>query len=340
MGSYENLMEMKKGSLLEVRNGNSAFCVVPDMGGRIFALIDGISVHRIDIENILSSDRPFNNFGGGNFWPAPEGGRFGFNYRGDEWYVQRCINDQPFEVILYNGLSVIIEKRIELLNRSGTVLEVLMKRNISSGEQPVLFDNYTLKDSLTYISEDSFNVLNNVDIDRGLISAWTLEQFDADENRISFCMVNEPETAINFDFYEHPNKRITYCKKGFIYRTDGLKKGQIGVKRKADPHAIGFLDFERGVVCIRQNLTSAKDGLYFNIADNEQINGPFSTEDTYSIFNSGDEARFFELETIGCADVKQKKLLGSRLVSLTSFAVFEDRKEINIWMREKLGINK
>lgn len=334
-GKYEKLLNIKAEALLEIKDGTSAFCVAPDMGGRIFASAGGLTMHRIDLENAANPDKPFNNFGGGNIWPAPEGGRFGFNYRGDEWYVQEGINNRPFEVLSYDGVSALIEKKVKLLNRAGTVVEVRMKRKVTPGARPALFDGCGLRTCLTYVTEDSFEVLNRVSVDEGLIAAWTLEQFDADENTFSFCLVDAPENAINFDFYEHPGERIAYYKKGFGYRTDGMKKGQIGIKRQANPLAIGFFDLERKILCIRQNLTSAKDGLYFNIADNEQKDGPFSAADTYSIFNSGPDARFFELETIGCADVRQERLLGSNLVSLTSFAVFEKKEEIEKWLMRK-----
>ncbi len=328
---YEDFLEIKGKSLLEFKDGNSILCIAPDMGGRVFAFMEGLSLHRIDLENIQSPNRPFNNFGGGNLWPAPEGGKFGFNYRGNEWYVQECINSQPYNILLYNKNSAVIEKEIILVNRSNTIFNVIMKRKISICDIPPFFKGWNISNSITYLSEDSFEVLNDVRIENGLIAAWTLEQFDANENTISFCLVNSPENAINFDFYEPPIEKIVYYKKGFTYQTDGMKKGQIGIRRKSNPKAIGFIDFERKIVCIRQNLTSTKNGLYFNIADNEQPGGAFSAEDTYSIFNSSEDMRFFELETISCSDINCGKVIGSTLVSLTSFAFFENIEELKTW---------
>lgn len=336
-GKYEKLKEIKGRALREINDGTSAFCVAPDMGGRIFASVGGMSVHRIDLENAANPVRPFNNFGGGNFWPAPEGGRFGFNYRGNEWYVQEGINNQPFELCAHDEVSAVIKKRVRLLNRAGTVVEVLMKRKVTVGGSPELLEECDLSACLTYITEDSFEVLNNVSIDEGLVACWTLEQFDANENTFSLCLTDMPQEAINFDFYEHPGKRVVYYDRGFGYRTDGKKKGQIGIKKEADPRAIGFFDVDRKLVCIRQNLSSTKEGLYFNIADNDQPQGPFSASDTYSIFNSDPDGRFFELETVGCADVKQGKLLGSHLVSLTSFAVFKKGEDIEKWLMGKVS---
>lgn len=336
MEKYEELLKIKGDTLFEIKDRTSAFCLAPDMGGRIFASVGGVSVHRIDLENAASPDRAFNNFGGCNLWPAPEGGRFGFNYRGNEWYVQEGINNQVFRIVTKNNTSALIQKRVELVNRAGTFVDVMMKRRVSIGSMPEVLKCFNISAGLTYITEDSFEVLNSVTINSALIACWTLEQFDASEDTVSFCLTKNPGEAINFDFYEHPGNRIGYYKNGFIYKTDGRKKGQIGIKKNAEPSAIGFFDIERKLVCIRQNLSSDKEGLYFNIADNDQVKGPFSAEDTYSIFNSDADTSFFELETVGCADVEQERLLGSNLVSLTSFAIFDNKKELKNWLREVL----
>ena len=100
----------------------------------------GISVHRIDLDCVAKPDRPFNNFGGGNFWRAQEGGRLGFNYCGSEWYVQECINKQQFEVVSHDAESAVISKRIVLLNRAGTVVETIMRWELRiSPSLPVFF---------------------------------------------------------------------------------------------------------------------------------------------------------------------------------------------------------
>ena len=328
MDKYHALFDLKKGSLLEIRKGDCGFCLAPDMGGRVFASVCGLTMHRIDLENTANPNQPFNNFGGGNFWPAPEGGKFGFNYCGDDWYVQEAINSQPFEVKSLDNASARIEKEVKLLNRTGKTMEVRMKRKLASSTLPPLLLDYDLKGSIAYMTEDSFEVLNQIQLEKGLIAGWTLEQFDATENTVSFCRVEKPEETINFDFYEHPGDRIVYHPNGFTYRTDGLKKGQIGIKKDANPQMVGFFDLERKILCVRQNLAKSDGGLYFNIADNEQLDGPFSAADSYSIFNSGPETHFFELETIGSADVREGRLTGSRLISLTAFAVFKKKEEL------------
>ncbi len=328
MNKYRELKEIKKGSFLKFTGEAGEVILCPDMGGRVFAELAGISLHRIDLECAARPDRPFNNFGGGNFWPAPEGGRFGFNYRGNEWYVQEAINVLPFGAASQDHLSATIQKKAGLTNRAGTVVEVNMKREFKlSPSLPPLLDKTKLHAVLSYQTVDSFNVLNSVSTDQALIAAWTLEQFDTSEQTVSFCRVKEPTGAINFDFYQHPGPRITYFKQGFAYQTDGGCRGQIGVKTAAGAAFIGFYDLSKKLLCLRENW-SKEEGLFFNIADNDQTDGPYSAADNYSIFNSDPDMKAFELETVGSATVENGLLKGSELVSRTTFVLFKNGKDL------------
>jgi hypothetical protein len=62
--------------------------------------------------------------------------------------------------------------------------------------------------------------------------------------------------------------------------------------------------------------TEPQQGMYFNIADNEQSAGAFSASDLYSIFNGG-ALNFFELETIGAMRASDGAVLASSLISQT-----------------------
>ena len=72
--------------------GKARAVFAPDLGARVFCELDGVCVHRLDMDAVRNPGEAFNNYGGNNFWPAPEGGVFGFNYHGDTWY--RSAGDQ------------------------------------------------------------------------------------------------------------------------------------------------------------------------------------------------------------------------------------------------------
>lgn len=328
MNAFENLLEIKGQGIVAIKSGDSRFALCPDMGGRVFAEVCGISVHRIDLDTVRDPNQPFNNFGGGNFWPAPEGGKFGWNYQGDQWYVQPVINNQPFEVAWVTKHGAMISKDVTLTNRAGTSLDVTMSRIAETADLPDILTPFALEGHLTYETRDQFACVDHVSVDKALIAAWTLEQFDATDDTVAFCAVKDPESAINFDFYEHPGSRISYFENGFSYKVDGQSRGQIGIKKDSRADFVGFYDLSRKLVCLRENL-SPDEGLYFNIADNDQPQGPYSAADNYSIFNSDPDMMAFELETVGSADVNDGFVSGStELVSRTTFAVFESAEDV------------
>jgi hypothetical protein len=335
---YQELLAMKKGKVLEFARPGAHCVLAPDMGGRVFGEVGELPVHRIDLDCVAEPDRPFNNFGGGNFWPAPEGGKFAFNYRGNEWYAQECINRQPFEVVCHGEESAVIQKRVALRNRLGTVLDALMRREFTMlARPPAELTGKQLRGCVSYRTVDSFKIQSSVRTEQALIGAWTLEQFDASPTTIAFCIVPEPRNAINFDFYKPPYERITYYSHGFTYQTDGLSRGQIGIRKAAGASFIAFHDMARSLLCLRE-VKGGKGDLYFNMADNDQPRGPFSAADNYSIFNSDTTVgSFFELETVGGAQVENGFLKGSELVMETSFAVFEDPQELRNLVRQNLG---
>ncbi|HBG78718.1 MAG TPA: hypothetical protein DDW84_07765 [Phycisphaerales bacterium] len=335
MNDFQELINFKKDTAFVCGGANAKAAFIPDLGARVFCELNGSSLHRLDIENVRKPDKPFNNYGGNNFWPAPEGGGVGFNYDGDAWRVQTAINNEPFLMKSGSKDSAVAEKKTILKNRKGTAIEVRMQRTFAVDNVADVLARKNPRHYFAYTVEDSMEVLNKVKIQDALLACWTLEQFDASDSTFGFVKVKNPQKAINFDFYEDPREKITYKPSGFIYKTDGRKAGQIGIKTDAKADFAGFYDLSKNLICIREIVEESK-GTYFNIADNAQPNGPFSASDNYSIFNGGKEQGFFEIETIGAAIVDGDFLKGSKLKSRTSFAVFGNAAELESVIREIL----
>ncbi len=335
MSSFDRLIDLKRNSGFVYQDTDALAVFAPDLGARIFCELRGIVLHRLDIENVLHPNRPFNNYGGNNFWPAPEGGRFGFNYDGDTWRVQTAINDQPFVLDAAGGATARAVKETTLINRLGTALDVVMHRTFTAVPVPARLGLMHPASAFAYEVEDGIEVRNIADLEDALIGCWTLEQFEATDTTISFARVDNPSEAINYDFYENPGERIAIASRGFFYRTDGRKRGQIGITKKSRPDFVGFYDLQRRLLCVREIVQEA-EGVYFNIADNDQPQGPFSAQDVYSIFNGDESLGFFELETVGGAHVENGHLKGSRLVSRTSFALFDEAEPIRQFVSKTL----
>lgn len=333
--AYEQLREMKAEAALEIPAGDGRLLFCPDMGARVFGELGGLSLHRLDLDTAANPTDDFNNYGGLNLWPAPEGGRFGFNYDGDRWYVQDGINRAPFGILERGDSRATAVKEVVLTNRVRTSVSVRIERQVAASALTPLVEGLRRRATMACTVADTIHVANDVTMDQALIAAWTLEQFDANNTTTAFCQVARPEEAINFDFYEHPGDRIAYLPRGFTYRTDGGKAGQIGIKVSAEAAFIGFFDASRNLLCVRENLSTG-EGAYFNIADNDQPDGPLSAADKYSIFNSDPDMMALELETVGAAQVENGLLKGSSLVSRTTYALLAEG-EGERFMREQLA---
>jgi hypothetical protein len=274
---------------------------VPALAGRIFLVNRDRVAHRFDADRVLSPSREigvYNNYGGLNVWPAPEGGEFGWAYTRDgKWHVQDGVNAAPFRVSTDTEGSLAMERTSTIVNRRGTELSVRWQRAVEFRGIP---DAGPGVEGCRLLVTDTLSCIPSAGV---LIAPWTLEQFDASAATESFCVAADPRNAINFDYYEHPGNRIEYRERHFVYRTDGAKAGQIGVRAAARPRAIGMLDRANGFLAVRtvQGVSAALR--YFNMADNDQPRGPWSAADVYSIFNSPPELSFLELETVGgCAE--------------------------------------
>lgn len=303
--------------LAELNCADGSVLVSPGLQGRIFGQINDELIHRLDVELLRNpSSTEFNNIGGNSLWPAPEGGTFAFNYPpgGGAWRVQRGIAETPARIVHRGPNKIVAEKRIDLVNRKGAMLDIMLRRTVSLPPASSSFQSFSLA-GLTYRCEDTFEPLGSYSTDDVLLAPWSLEQFPGAEGIMVFCKVADPENAVNDDFYDSPGDRIAFGDRFFTFALGGEDRHQIGVPVCLKPSFIGALDPDRSMLMLRR--ATATEGTYFNIADNDQPKGPFSAADLYSVFNGG-ALNFFELETIGAMKVKDGHLAASTLSSETT----------------------
>ena len=308
----QDLLRRFDPSLVVLEGGPGSVFVSPGLQGRIFADFGGELIHRLDqelLEHPLAGE--FNNLGGNSLWPAPEGGPFAFNYLPDseEWVVQPGIADQPAQVVSLDAQRAAIEKTIELTNRRGTALKLRYAREVERCDPPGAPAGADIA-AVAYRSADTFEPLGEYSSEDALLAPWSLEQFPGGSGVTAFARVDRPETAINFDFYGMPDSPPS-CGDGFFaLALGGTARFQIGVKTDHHPRLLGALDRSRGLLLLR--TTEPQNGRYFNIADNDQPEGPWSAADLYSVFGGG-ELDFFELETIAPMQTRNGRLAASAL---------------------------
>ena len=321
--------------LIRIPCGNGNILVSNTLQGRIMAEIDGTLIHRFEADLAENPDPDnFNNLGGNSLWPAPEGGDFAFNYppQGD-WYVQEGINKLQNRVIEEGKDFIIIGKEFSLLNRSGNTMNVTLRRRIEAAES----GDFGVR-ALRYRTFETLTLAEPCPLDKGVISAWSLEQLPGAAGITGFgkC-ANGAEKGINTDFYGDPLKRMSFNGEWFRFDLGGPNRLQIGISSSAAPEFIGSFDPSRGVAVLRWT-PARKDGKYINFADNDQKNGPFSAADQFSIFNGSEELDFHELETLAPMTLDAGgNVTGSELESETLILMGDNPRIIEI-LTGKFGV--
>ncbi len=304
--------------ILKSNDGN--IYLAPGLQGRIFCSVGDMLIHKLDFELAANPADGFNNIGGNSFWPAPEGGIYAYNYPNGEWTVQDGINKVCPRLAMTSDTAGVVTKNITMRNAKGIDVELEYKREVRTNDISGITSKFGVK-GVSYISKDTFTPLQEYSTNDVLLNAWTLEQFPGAEGITAFgefaCAEAEAKDIVNDDFYGDPLARITFGDRRFEFALGGENRLQIGFKKRCRPKFIGAYDKARGVLIIRQTEIM-NCGRYINIADNDQKNGPFSTEDVYSIFNGGAELNFYELETIAPMIEVNGKLSHSLVESTTS----------------------
>lgn len=306
-----------------LKSSDGTVYLSPGLQGRIFCSIGDTLVHKLDFAMAADPSDDFNNIGGNSLWPAPEGGAYAFNYPNGEWTVQDGINKVCPELTMLSETDAVMVKNIALINAKGINVELEYRREVHANDVSALARSCLVK-GVSYTSRDTFRARNDYPVKDVLLNAWTLEQFPGAEGIVAFGKFDcaDVSKVVNDDFYGDPLSRITFADNLFLFRLGGPDRLQIGVRLACRPELIGAYDPAREILIIRK--TKPASGKYINIADNEQKNGPFSSEDLFSIFN-GAGLNFFELETIGPMVEKDGKFESSTVVSDTF--IFKGPKE-------------
>ncbi|MBR7103765.1 MAG: hypothetical protein IKC65_02380 [Lentisphaeria bacterium] len=305
--------------VLELACKDGSIFVSNKLQGRIFAQINGTFVHNF-VEKLAASPDPdnFNNIGGNSLWPAPEGGDFAYNYPDhSDWQVQSGINTVQTATLEKTDKKAVVSKRIKLRNRNGKEIELDFVREVQVLEEKDFWNTGKLA-CTGYRTVDRLTVIGKCSKEDYLLSAWSLEQLPGAEGITAFGKCCAPaKDCINDDFYGDSSSRVQYKGDVFTFELGGPNRLQIAIKAAAQPVMIGSLDRNRNILVIR--TTPAQDkGIYFNIADNDQKDGPYSAADMFSIFNGSQELNFHELETIAPMQVDADgNITGSELHSMT-----------------------
>lgn len=265
-----------------------------DMEGRLYTILDGEVLNRINYEAIIghSTCTKYLNPGGDTLWPAPEGTTLGYQYPTGSWRVSPSIISSRYVVESSDENNATIVAETDLVNNQGLGIPVLFKRQINiepkQGEITV-----NVVESITYTGR---KILSRSEC---LLAPWTLCQFDSGAG----CEVIFPGTDQTnaWDLYEQAGSTDIYREGGICrIQTNGSQRFQLAMGH--DVPWIEYHDPQNGLTVHRTANPIPEYQSYIDIRDASPNILPDKKGVRYSVYS--DTEYFMEIESVGgCPEI-------------------------------------
>jgi hypothetical protein len=260
-----------------------------DMEGRLFAVLDGQVLNRVNPDAIAgeSTQKLYLNPGGDGLWPAPEGTSLGYQYATGAWRVTPGLRAARYRVARAAKHEAEVIAEVDLINAQDRGIPTLFKREIvvTPGRRSLTVRTV---ESITYIGRTPLRRTNC------LLAPWTLCQFDSGPG----CEVVFPCTrkADVWDLYDDPSDAqrqwgARMCRTA----TNGAQRYQIAIS--AAVPWIEYRDPQRGLRVRRQAGSLPKGQAYIDIRDAAPEVPPTRQGVRYSVYS--DVSGFMEIEAVG-----------------------------------------
>lgn len=260
-----------------------------DLEGRLFSVLDGEVLNRVNLEAIAgeSTQKQYLNPGGDGLWPAPEGTSLGYQYSTGAWRVSPGLRAARYLVAKATKRSAEVVAEVDLINAQGRGIPTLFKRAVTviPGRRSVTVRTV---ESITYFGRAA---LRRTDC---LLAPWTLCQFDCGPG----CEVVFPckRKADVWDLYDDPSDAQRQWDKTLCHTaTNGSQRYQIAIGPRVP--WIEFRDPRRGLVVHRRAAQLPKGQAYIDIRDAAPDQSPGRRGVRYSVYS--DTAGFMEIEAVG-----------------------------------------
>lgn len=290
-----------------IGDGNAGVVAGLDVAGRLYAVVDGEVLNRVNPKAILGvGDRTgFLNPGGDGLWPAPEGTRFGYEYATGQWRVPPGLTGARYRLVEDGPTGAKIEAEIDLINSQGLGIPMIFSRDVSvtGGTRSV---HVRVEESFQYIGTQTLSR------DECLIAPWTLCQFDSGPG----CEVVFPDAGDDsvWDLYD-PSDDQRFVADGLRHtKTDGSARYQIAMAQSVD--WIEFRNPETGLT-VKRTAEPIGEGLsHIDIIDAPPDATPSDKGVRFSVY--GDTNGFMEIEAAGgCPETISPGTTSSLVVETT-----------------------
>ncbi|MDD4870710.1 MAG: hypothetical protein PHR77_09125 [Kiritimatiellae bacterium] len=262
--------------VLSDSTGQGKVCLVPALQGRVMTSSaegdKGSSYGWINYELCKSGKiMPHINVYGGEdrFWLGPEGGQFsvffkkGVPFDLDHWYTPKCVDTEPFDVVLKSKNSVAFKKDVQMDNYSGTVFNLRIDREVRILDEYEAVKELGVKmdKSVKIVAYQSRNRITNTgkntwDKQSGMLSIWILGMFNPSPSTtivIPYNPGNEQDIGpvVNDAYFgKVPADRLIVKDKAIFFSGDGQYRSKIGLSPKRAKPVLGSYDVVNKVLTI------------------------------------------------------------------------------------------
>ncbi len=324
-GEYGYDLEFLKKYLkvVELVNESSRLIVIPEYQGRVMTSsssgMNGYSNGWIN-HNLIASLKVLDDFnpvgGEERIWLGPEGGQYslyfesGASFKSGKWIVPAAFDREPFKVDSLNPVSVILSRKAELKNYSGTVFDIKITRKVTLLNRSQINDIIKIKynKSIKAVAYQSDNKLENIgdnswNREKGALSIWMLTMLNASPYvTVVFPYKKGDYGKIVKDNYlgEIPGNRLNIGESAVFFLTDAKFRSKIGMSPQRALPFMGSYDEKNNILSIVEYQLPPDNKEYVNSALEIQEH-PFSG-DVINSYNDGPKkdgtqmGQYYELE--------------------------------------------
>lgn len=261
-------------------------------------------------------------FGGEErFWLGPEGGQYALYFKpGDEftfenWFTPSVIDTEAFKMVRSTESSATFSHNAKLVNYSGTVLEMGIKRKVTllNKDDVETELKISLGKGIRMVAYETDNSISNIGnepwtADGGLPSIWLLGMYNpSPKTTIVIPFKKGSEVALGSKvndtyFGKVPAEYLQVEEDVLFLKGDGTYRSKIGINSKRSLGIAGSFDADGNVLTIvTYNVQDAPNGFVNSMWELQQK--PFSG-DVINAYNDGAPAPgvapmgpFYEIET-------------------------------------------
>jgi hypothetical protein len=316
----------KKSIVLESNDDRSMLVLSPELQGRVMTSTlngnQGTSFGWLNYDLIASKEiqEHINPTGGEErFWLGPEGGQYSIYFKPgvpfdfENWYVPPVLDTEEFDVVAHDSLSAVFHKELNLINYSGTKLDIEVTRSVSllNKEQVRAALQLTTEDFSVVAYQTSNRVKNIGELDwekeSGLVSIWLLGMFTPSPETTVIIPIKEGTNRqlgakVKDDYFgEVAADRLKKTERTIFFKADGKSRGKIGISPLRATKFMGSYDAKNETLTILEIEAPKATDDYVNSAWETQEN-PFSG-DVLNSYNDGpledgsQMGPFYELES-------------------------------------------